>query len=235
MSDYIPYVKPEDEDARYRLFTRKFYCRVPNLQTRSVEHIRYFGTPFSGDPRFDLQMSREVVDRYLTIVQMVEFHNEGINIAVKDYNDTKKIYDIIVEHLKDWERKVIRDGQIHPVVSKDLIMLDAFAKVVYDKAKYITETDQFIGSLLVNSMRDVYDVQIEDMLPHPDAKTHKVEADGSKEEHYPEYISMAQAFADAAPARVRKDKEASHKTRFQKTNEEDFVVGNGITSARWGG
>lgn len=237
MSDqFIPYVKPEDRDPRYHLFTKKFYCRVPNLQTRSMDHVKFFGTPTSGDSRFDQQMAKEVVDRYLTIVQMIDFYNDGIGIAVKHYKDSEVIYQHIVDHLKMWELKLIQEGDIHPTVAQDLILMDKFAKVVYDKAKYLKKNDQFVDSLLLRNVEQVFDLSPDELLPHPDAKTHVVDDLGEKVERYPEYNSMAQAFADATPARVRRPTQPNgHKTRFGKTSEKDFELEGGGVSARWGG
>lgn len=149
------YVPPEQRDARYYIWNVLFQCRVPYNARFSVEHLRNFGYPTSMDRRQDQQIQNAPEDCMLCINQMFEYWKDGIQVKLVKYSDSKKVYEHIEGYLAAWKREleIILDVSKAPL--EDLMQLDEFARVVYDKAKYNfpkTEIDSILsrrmGSLL---------------------------------------------------------------------------------------
>lgn len=123
-------------DTTVYIFDYKFKVKIPNLQTQSVEYIRFFGVPTTGDSQIDQALKEEWITTMLPISQMVTYSNEGIPIKVCSYEDIKTIYNYISLHLNAWKNQIGNGINIGDAPIDDLIALDAFANVVYDHAKF---------------------------------------------------------------------------------------------------
>lgn len=123
-------------DTVKNLWDYKFLCRFPELQTRSVEHIKFFGTPTTNDPGIDRELANQWITSFININDMVEFNKKGIPIKVVKYEDVKKIYEFISQHIHAWKIQLSNGLNIGDAPIDDLIDLDNFANVVYDHAKH---------------------------------------------------------------------------------------------------
>jgi hypothetical protein len=133
------------------IWERLFLTSMVYKDTLTTEHIRQFGMPTVGDDSIDADMHNHMVDRYLTINQMVDYYKEGISVYIKIHTETKDIYDIISSYLLCWVQYLQNGINIGGAPIDDLIALDRFASSVYDHAvEHIT--DDFIHSHLVNTM-----------------------------------------------------------------------------------
>lgn len=133
-------------DTREGIFKKTFHCRLPYIETISVEEIRTHGMPSTGDRDMDHAIAHEIVDRYLTINEMVGLMRRGVQIRVAKYADTKRIYEYIQAHLLAWREEIIEAHRPDYAPLEDLIDLDKLAGIVYDKAKYVfgaTSVDDF--------------------------------------------------------------------------------------------
>ena len=131
-------------DPRWPIFGQLYLVRVPVLQMRSVEDIKEFGVPISGDDRTDKMISDEERKVMLPISRLVELNKQGCRIGVVNGADTKNIYDAISIYLEIWKEKMTnRLNQVNIPVD-DLIALDQFAHQIYDRAKWHFD-DQFIS------------------------------------------------------------------------------------------
>lgn len=148
MSTWVP---EEQRDTSWYLFHKKFRCRVSNIKTMSMDYVKTFGMPTVGDPVHDTQMANELVDRMLSINQMLEYHREGVDILVCKYSDTKEIYERISDHLSAWKRTLETSYSTRGAPIEDLIELDKFANVVYKHAKF-QFTQEYVDSILARSM-----------------------------------------------------------------------------------
>ncbi len=130
------------------IWERLFLTSMCYKDTLSVEHIRLFGMPTVGDTTIDNDIHNQVVDRYLTINQMVDYFKKGIQVSIKIHPETEDIYNIISAYLFAWKRYLDNGINIGGAPIEDLIALDRFASSVYDHAvEHITE-DYIQSSML---------------------------------------------------------------------------------------
>jgi len=132
----MPWVPHKDRDARWYIWNKRFDCRLPNIQTYSIDHIKIFGMPTSGYEDLDKEMANEIVERSLTIIEMIKFFHEGASIRIKNVKDTKVIYDYISEHLNAWKHEIETAYSINHVPVEELLIMDKFAQAVYEHAKW---------------------------------------------------------------------------------------------------
>lgn len=196
MEQWLP---PEARDTSWYLFNERFMCRVPNIQTMSVDYLRQFGMPTSGDPRIDQEMANELVQRSLTIDRMFEYHRSGVQVRVMKEKDTARIYEIISNHLQAWRTKLQREMNVGNAPLEDLIALDAFAAVVYKHARH-QFTREFVESTLVRKMSSTLRVTRDSIIKRDAPEVirvnpfNKEEEAAAQEQKFPEHDSMAEAF-----------------------------------------
>ena len=118
------------------IFDSLFMVRVPDLQTRSEQHIKMFGVHSTGDRTQDMVMANQLITIMIPIAKMVEYHKQGVNIRVVKRQDILTIYDYITRHLEAWKARLNQGLNIGDAPIDDLIKLDEFANVVHESAKY---------------------------------------------------------------------------------------------------
>jgi hypothetical protein len=197
------WVPPEQQDTRWCIWNLKFRCRVPFIQTMSVDYMQHFGMPTVGDSRYahyDKEMANEPITTMLSINQMVEYFRKGVTVAVCRHADTKVIYEHISNHLRAWKDKLEVGFNIRSAPIEDLILLDKFANAVYrHAAPYFTAA--YVDSILARKMSESLRVTRQNVLSRPPA-VKKINADPEKSEHedekddgLPKRESMAETFA----------------------------------------
>jgi hypothetical protein len=148
----IGFLPEAERTTAYYLFSRaeRYECKIRLMDTRSIDHIRFFGTPTSGDEDYDREMRNEVVTRMFTIAEMACYFRDGVPVWVRHKSDTKKIYERITEHLIAWRDAL--QGLNHPKAPiEDLLVLDEFAHKVYEHAKWHFK-DPYTVSLVQRAM-----------------------------------------------------------------------------------
>lgn len=126
----------QQKDTAAPLWDRSFRCSVSRNLTTTDYYIETFGFVGTGDPQRDKQMKDEIIDTYVNINKLVEYHQKDIPFRLHRYEDTKIIYELIQEHLEAWADRLNRAVNIADAPIEDLIALDQLANAVYDKAKY---------------------------------------------------------------------------------------------------
>lgn len=137
MSSILPQAKTKDHLNLKRIWGDLYKVRVPLVYTMSEDEIRSRGLPTSGDEKIDKVMHNSPSMTYMTIDKIFETYRMGATISVVDYDDTKLIYEAIQSHLEAWLRFMQYGVHLHSVPFDDLLDLDSFASVVYDKAKFV--------------------------------------------------------------------------------------------------
>src|SRR5574344_1467809 len=84
------------------LFEALYMVRLPEMYLRTEDDVRTRGTPTTGDIEVDMTLQNSMVRAYRTINQIFELWKQGVNIAVINYDDTRKIYEAIQKHLLAW-------------------------------------------------------------------------------------------------------------------------------------
>lgn len=151
MATFIP---EKERDHRYGIFHVKYMVKIPYIATRTKEDIREYGMPSSGLKEFDVGQENQLVDRYLSINEMLEYFKNGVNVYVSDYKKTKDIYEAISEYLSFWLSSIRSTFSTNHVPLEDLQELDKFANVVYDKAKWLF-TKEIVDDAMMRSISEV--------------------------------------------------------------------------------
>lgn len=123
-----------------------YLISLPEMYLRTEEDIRTRGTTTTGDPQLDAVMHSRYVKAYRTIDQLFELYRQGVNAYVVNYSDTEKIYYAIQAHLSCWYNYLQIGLNLSNTPFDDLMALDRFASVVYDKAKFVFD-EAAIGTL----------------------------------------------------------------------------------------
>lgn len=192
----MPVVINEVFTTDYYIFEKLWWCRVPFNASRSVEHIKHFGTPMSGDPDRDRATANELVDRMLTIERMVEYTKTGVHVYVKNRNDCKEIYEAISLHLQGWKKHLESSLNTGDAPLQDLVDLDQFANVVYSHAKY-QFTNQWMEDVLQRHISSSLKVSRGNMfVSKPSIMPQDMRSDEEKlAEQYPDRQDMSDVFA----------------------------------------
>ena len=103
------YIHPNNRDTRYPLWFDRYRCRVPFIQTLSIEELEQNGLPSSGDRYHDHAMQWEPRLMSIPIVRMAELWASGANISLVDSKDSPQIYKAISAHLFAWKAHIEQD------------------------------------------------------------------------------------------------------------------------------
>jgi len=199
----------EERDTRYYLWEAKFKCRVQYSDTVSLDELRAFGVPTTGDRQMDRDMMSSDVERMLSINDMFEYWRAGISVKVVLRSDTGKIYQYITDHLNAMKREVEKSFRVDHIPFEDLIALDQFAATVYEHAQF-QFTRAEVESLLARKMKNIVRFSPTDILgggkkPTPPAKqTLHGEEDEDEEDNRPRgeaRTSLAELFQNMARQR----------------------------------
>lgn len=192
----MPIVLNETFTTDYYIFEKLWWCRVPFNASRSVDHIKHFGTPMSGDPDRDRATANELVDRMITIERMVEYSKTGVHVYVKNRNDCKEIYEAISLHLQSWKRHLESSLNTGDAPLQDLVDLDQFANLVYSHAKY-QFTNQWMEDVLQRHISSSLRVSRGNMfVSKPTIMPEDTRSDEDRlREQYPDRQDMSDIFA----------------------------------------
>ena len=116
------------------LVERLYMVRLRFRDSLSVEEIKTFGLPTTGDPHYDQGMHDSDVDRYVNIFTMLQYHREGVPFRVANHVETKEIYEAVSDYLyscKHVLENVLNAGGLDVEL---LLALDRFAASIYDHA-----------------------------------------------------------------------------------------------------
>lgn len=132
----MEYIPERNRDTRYALWFDRYQCRVPYIQTLSIEELSENGLPTSGDIHHDHAMQWEPRLISLPIHRIAELWNEGANISLVKRTDAPKIFDAISKHLHAWKDHIANSYHPSTPPYDDLLLLDQFANVIYEHAKF---------------------------------------------------------------------------------------------------
>lgn len=132
----MEYIPPENRDTRYDLWFIRYQCRVPFIQTLSIEQLEEDGLPTSGDKHHDHAMQWEPRLMSIPIHRMAELWAAGANIALINKTDAPKIFEAISKHLHAWKDHIANSYHPNKPPYEDLLVLDQFATIMYDHAKF---------------------------------------------------------------------------------------------------
>lgn len=116
------------------LFDKYFRVKMLWLHSRDTNDLRKFGTRISGIEEIDRNRDKEEIITELSVDMMFEQHRKGVTVKLMRYEDAAEVYRIIQTHILAWAEYLDRGINTAGAPIQDLIELDMFAAVVYDKA-----------------------------------------------------------------------------------------------------
>lgn len=141
-------------DTTPLIFDYLYLVRVPVIQFTTVDYMKKYGNYITGDAGIDNDAKRQPITTMLSIAKMVSLFQQGSQISVVNYNDTKEIYSHISEHLAAWKQQLTYGVNIGSAPIDDLIAMDEFANSIYEFAKYQFTRDT-VSSILASHMHDM--------------------------------------------------------------------------------
>ncbi len=123
-------------DTSRLIFDDRYMIRVPVIATKTELEMKIFGTVYTGDPDIDKGHMDEWVTVMWSIDRMVENSKKGMGVKVIKFEDSKKIYESIMRHLRAWRNYKEQGININMIPYDDLISLDEFANLIYEYVKY---------------------------------------------------------------------------------------------------
>lgn len=96
---------PRKHSAAYKIFHYEWAAAVPMMFVYSDDYIRNSGQVIS-DPVYDRNLPRQFVEGRYTIDNLARLLDEGAPIRLTIPEDSKRIYDIVLQHLEDWSTKL---------------------------------------------------------------------------------------------------------------------------------
>jgi len=133
MAQFVPAL--EEQTAAYRIFHWYYLAFIPQYALYSADYLKNFGVPTTQNREIDRELAKALTKVQLTISEMAEHLDNGVNIQLEDPQKSVEIYKTVREHLIDWDH-LVRDaiGDVDPPM-EDLRKLDALAAELYKIAK----------------------------------------------------------------------------------------------------
>lgn len=142
------YIRPQDRDTRYPLWHIPYRCRVPYIQTMSVEELAEKGIYTSGVAAYDHATAWEPRLISISVVKMIMLWSQGANIYIVDMDSAcRQIYDDIQKHLEAWVAHINSSYNLRNYPEEDLKMMDQFNAVMYEHAKWVDRKVTWDGLL----------------------------------------------------------------------------------------
>lgn len=113
--------------TEYKLNNYKFSFSIPALHFYSAEYQKEFGVTSSGDKGIDRMMMNSMVGTRDTIMEMARLYDKDVTIQLDDPKDAVKIYEIVKEHLNNWNHAAKTEHNLGDIPMNDLRILDEYA------------------------------------------------------------------------------------------------------------
>jgi len=118
-----------------KIWDQIYPCMIPQQYTYDDDYIKLRGIIQTPDKKINDILSKEKVQVYLTIAQMVDYFTEGVVVELLDRKTMLEIYRNLQGYIEEWKNYLQSSINASKDKHKDmLIAFDKFAKVIYDKA-----------------------------------------------------------------------------------------------------
>lgn len=134
----MSYVPESQRNTAWYLFYKLFQVRVNPTKIRSVEEIKQFGTPTTGNEDYDRELAKAEEIVMLSVAQMEDIYHQGYPVKIVKYEDTKAIYEIIDKHLIAMRNLMNQSENFtnDPKTLDELIRLDQFSQAMFTHARH---------------------------------------------------------------------------------------------------
>jgi len=145
------YTQAQDDEYRKLLdiiFERKYEIRIRMIDNVSIEEVEFYGMYTSGDKELDNELQNELIVRWLSINEMVEYFKRGKPFRITHVKDTEEIYGFIHQYLLSWKLKLENSVNIGNAPVDDLIALDQMASLIHGYACEHMKVEKSQSSLM---------------------------------------------------------------------------------------
>lgn len=132
------YLPVHQRTTVWYLFNPLFMVRVNARNIRTVEEIKRYGTPSTGNEDYDRENDKNEQVVMWNIATMEKHFAEGYPIKIVQYDDCALIYKHISEHLLAMHATLGGSENVtdNPKTMEELVRLDTFADAVFQHARY---------------------------------------------------------------------------------------------------
>lgn len=130
------------------IFERKYEIRIKVIDNLSVEEISHYGRYTTGDKAYDNALLEELITRWMSINEMLEYYKRGKPFRVVNIRDTEEIYATVHQYLLCWENRLKNSVNIGNAPIEDLIDLDSFAGKIHGYACETMKVQRTQSSLM---------------------------------------------------------------------------------------
>lgn len=116
------------------IFERKYEIRIKKIDNMSIEEIEFYGMYSTGDKDYDQDLNNEIITRWLSIDEMVEYFKRGKPFSIVDAKNTEEIYQVIHQYLLSWKNRLENSVNVGNAPVDDLIALDSMASALHGYA-----------------------------------------------------------------------------------------------------
>lgn len=134
--DNKPKKVPKRHPNIIAIFEKMYRVRMRQIDTRSIEEMRTYGTLGTGDKKIDEAQAFSNIYVHLTINDMVEYFRQGIGFRLTQEDDARKIYEAVCNHTAMWRKALEHALNMGDAPVEDFIAMENFAAAIYDKAKF---------------------------------------------------------------------------------------------------
>lgn len=132
------------------LFDKYFKVRMSYFRSRSLEYLKTYGMRVSGFEEIDRNLENQQIVTEMTVDRMFEKWRTGVTVSLIRYDDSADVYKIIHNHLIAWAEYLSTGINTGAAPLKDLVELDIFAGVVYDKARSVFSAEERQTAIATN-------------------------------------------------------------------------------------
>jgi hypothetical protein len=130
------------------IFDRKYEIRIKKIDNVSVEEIEFYGMYSTGDKDYDDSLNNEIITRWMSISEMVEYFKRGKPFSIANPANTQEIYDVIHKYLLSWKARLENSLNVGNAPVDDLIALDGLASAVHGYACQYMKVERTQSPLL---------------------------------------------------------------------------------------
>lgn len=114
-----------------------YTVKMPYKHTISLNDLKEFGLPTTGNDLLDKQIHNEVVTIMIPIDAIVEYYRAGIKVVFPRSNELEPMYNTVNRYLIAWKKQLEHGVNISGAPVDDLILLDKFASELYQQTRLI--------------------------------------------------------------------------------------------------
>ena len=103
------YCPPEEMTLDWEMTKIRYAVIIQQMDSRSPQHIRLFGTVISGNRMVDSVLAESDLHTEMGILKIVETFYGGKEIRIVKKDDLLKIYKVVNLFLTQWTEKIQHD------------------------------------------------------------------------------------------------------------------------------